>query len=90
MNPEPSAFPDPNPPTRPPLAALTPTKAQALRTTTLANTWHPDLRSQLAAKLGPPPPQPGWRIPQTPPPTGGAATAQGGTHTEPPNPRNEP
>jgi hypothetical protein len=57
LNPEPGAFPASNPATRPPLAYLTPTKAQALRTTTLANS-HPDLRSQLAAKFGPPPPSP--------------------------------
>jgi hypothetical protein len=34
---------------------LSPTKALALRTTTLANTFQPDLRATLAARFGPPP-----------------------------------
>ena len=91
MNPEPGAFPaaDPDRDTRPPLTDLTPTKAQALCTTTLADTWQPNLRSELAAKFGLPTPPPGWRIPQSCPPTGSAETPSGGNHDEPPNPRNE-
>jgi hypothetical protein len=89
LNPEPGAFPDPNPRTRPPLTYLTPTKAQALRTTTLANTWQPDLRSELAAKFGLPTPPPGWRIPRSRPPIGRAETLSRGSHDNPPNPRNE-
>jgi hypothetical protein len=69
MNPERPAAPRP----KPPLTTLTPTKAHALRSTTLANT-HQDLRAQLTAKFGPPPTPPGWRIPQTPPTTGRAVT----------------
>jgi hypothetical protein len=53
MNPERALFPPPTRPRGRPLTYVTPTKAQALRTTTLPNTWHPDLRSQLAAKFGP-------------------------------------
>jgi hypothetical protein len=54
-------------PTHPP--RLTPTKAEALRSTTLANTWqsdlgHPTLRSQLAAKFGSPSPPPNRFVPR--------------------------
>jgi hypothetical protein len=89
MNPEPGAVPGPNPRTKPPVTTLTPTKAQALRSTTLANPHrdlaHENLRAQLAAKFGPPPPPPGWRIPHAVPQTGSAMTAPTSTH----NPRNQ-
>ena len=54
----------PEHPTPPPLTRLTPTKAKALRTTTLAETWNPAAVSQLAARFGHPLPAPGLRIPQ--------------------------
>jgi len=61
--------------TSPPLARLTPTNAEALRTTTLAETWTPDLAAELAQRLGHPRPAPGWRIPQAMPPTDPVAAA---------------
>jgi len=67
MNPETTA---PSQPTR-----LTPTKAQALRSTTLANTWTTDLPGKLAHRFGPPRPAPGWRIPQAMPATDPVANA---------------
>jgi len=56
MNPEATA---PLQPTR-----LTPTKAEALRSTTLANTWDGTLRATLEQRFGPAPPPPGWFVPQ--------------------------
>jgi len=46
---------------------LTPTKAEALRTTTLAQTSTPDLAVRLAQRFGQPRPAPGWRIPHAMP-----------------------
>jgi hypothetical protein len=54
-------------PTPPPLTRLTPTNAEALCTTTLANTRTPDLSTQLAQRFGHPSPAPGWRIPHATP-----------------------
>jgi hypothetical protein len=62
-------------PTPPPLTRLTPTKAKALRTTTLAETWNPAAVSQLAARFGHPLPTPGLRIPQALPATDPIASA---------------
>ncbi len=62
-------------PTPPALARLTPTKAKALRTTTLAETWNPAAVSQLAARFGHPLPAPGLRIPQALPTTDPIANA---------------
>jgi hypothetical protein len=56
-------------PVPPPLTRLTPTKAAALRSTTLAGTWNLDLAAHFAARFGPPLPAPGWRIPQAMPAT---------------------
>ncbi len=62
-------------PTPPPLTRLTPTKAQALRTTIPANTWTPDLPGKLAQRFGHPRPAPGWRIPHAMPATDPVANA---------------
>jgi len=59
----------------PPLARLTPTKAAALRSTTLAATWNPGLAAERAQRFGPLLPAPGWRIPQAMPPTDPVAAA---------------
>ena len=63
----------PNPPARPQnratwkhLSYLTPTKAEALRSTTLAETWH-TTRVTLTAQFGQTPP-PGWQPPRANPP----------------------
>jgi len=57
------------------LTRLSPTKAQALRTTTLSATWQPDLRALLNARFGPPSPLAAWLAPQSSPPTAGPATS---------------
>ncbi len=62
-------------PTPPPLTRLTPTKAEALRSTTLAETRTPDLAAELAQRFGQPRPAPGWRIPQAMPTTDPVANA---------------
>ncbi len=56
-------------PVTPPLTRLTPTKAAALRSTTLAGSWNRDLAALLVARFGPPLPAPGWRIPRAMPAT---------------------
>jgi len=73
-------------PTTPPLARLIPTRAQALRSTTLAETWTPDLGAELAQRFGPPRPAPGWRIPQAMPATDPVATAMRSFLAEPQRP----
>ncbi len=75
---EKSASPGPDavhsePPPAPPLARLTPTKAAALRGTSLSTAWDSGMRPALAARFGTPAPEPGWCIPQAMPPTGPAA-----------------
>jgi hypothetical protein len=60
---------------RPPLARRTPTKAEALRNTILAETWSPGPTTYLAARFGHPLPAPGWRIPQAMPATDPVAKA---------------
>ncbi len=62
-------------PIPPTLARLTPTKAEALRTTALAETWTTDLAAELAQRFGPPRPAPGCRIPQAMPATDPIANA---------------
>ncbi len=62
-------------PVAPLFARLTPTKAETLRTTTLANTWTPDLAAQFAQRFGHPIPAPGWRAPQAMPATDPVANA---------------
>jgi hypothetical protein len=61
--------------TPPPLTRLTPTKAEAMRTTTPANTQTPDLATQLAQRFGHPRPAPGWCIPHAMPATDPVANA---------------
>jgi hypothetical protein len=56
MNPETAA---PSQPTR-----LTPPKAEALRSTTLCNTWDHTLRATFEQRFAPAPPPPGWFAPQ--------------------------
>ena len=67
--------------------ALTPTKAEALRTTThlpiLAGTSTPNLPAKLAQRFGYPSPTPGWRIPQTTPATNPIAKTTRGFTTKP-------
>jgi hypothetical protein len=89
MNPEPAATPAPNPdsafprinpmnpepPPRPDPTRPTPTKAQALRGTTLAQTWDPNPYATLAQRFGHARPTPACQIPQTPPTTDPAANA---------------
>jgi len=55
---------------------LTPTKAEVLRSTTLANIWDPTLRATLEKRFGPAPPPTGWFVPQAwpPPPDLGPAS----------------
>ncbi len=55
-------------PIAPPLARLGP-KAAALRGTTHAGTWDPDIAVLIAARFGHPVPVPGWRVPQAMPAT---------------------
>jgi hypothetical protein len=62
-------------PTPPPLTRLTPTKAEALRTTTLADTRTTNLAAELAQRFGHPLPAPSWRIPQAMPATDPVANA---------------
>ena len=62
-------------PTPPALARLTPTKAKALRTTTLAETWHPNVATLLATRFGHPLAASGLRIPQALPATDPIANA---------------
>jgi hypothetical protein len=62
-------------PTPPPLTRLTRTKAKALRSTTLAETWHPNVGAELAQRFGRPLPTPGLRIPQALPATDPIASA---------------
>jgi hypothetical protein len=60
---------------------LTPTKAMALGSTTLAGTWAPGVRALLAAEFGHPTP-PGWRVPQVRPV--GWAAVPGGSDVQQP------
>ncbi len=70
---------------------LAPTKAQAMRSTTLSETWWPARRAELARRFGPPPP-PGWFVPQAWPPTASTTPASatplsGGGNETTPTPR---
>ena len=69
MNPGTTAA--PSQPTHP-----TPTNAEALRTTTSANTRDSTLRATLEQQFGPAPPRPGWSAPQAWPPPPGAQRRQ--------------
>jgi hypothetical protein len=62
-------------PTPPPLTRLSATNAEALGTTTLANTRTPDLSTQRAQRFGHPRPAPGLRIPHAVPATDPVANA---------------
>jgi hypothetical protein len=78
------AAPRPTPATWSNLSYVTPTKAEALRGTTLAETWH-TTRATLTAQFGQNPPR-GWQPPQANPPRP-TAPAPGPTTTRPPQRR---
>ncbi len=65
-------------PAAPPLTRRTPTKAAALRSTSLATAWNSGMTPLLAACFGPRLPAPGWRVPQAMPAGGPVAAALDG------------